>query len=123
MHQSSAEAIVSQQKIRNIKVVSVSCSTSTSRAGLEVTDQICKDPNFFFILVHKIQESIVNSLTHRFLSKFPIIILYIFFAFLIFCSFNVQRWQDYGSNRHCSLHLNSVVIQQYGECSSDVRLA
>lgn len=41
----------------------------------------------YFRLVQKIQESIVNSLIHRVLSKFPIIILYIFFAFLIFVPF------------------------------------
>lgn len=44
MHKTSAEAIVSYAYFHNIKVVSVSCSTSTSRAGPELTDQICEDP-------------------------------------------------------------------------------
>lgn len=124
MHKSSAEAIVSYAYFHNIKVLSVSCSAYTSRAcGLEVTGQICKDTTNYFGLVQKIQESIVNSLTHRFLSKFPIIFLYIFFVFLMFCSLHVQRWQDYGSNRHCSLHLNLVVIWWCGKCSPDVMLA
>lgn len=123
MHKSSAETIVSYAYFQNIKVVTVSCSTSTSRAGLEVTDQICKDPKTCFRLVKKIQESIVNSLTHMFSSKFPIIILYIFFSFLVFCFLLAQRWQDYRSNRHCSLHLNLVAIWWCGKCSSDVRLA
>lgn len=90
MHKSSAEAIVSYAYFHNIKVLSVSCSAYTSRAcGFEVTDQICKDTTNYFGLVQKIQESIVNSLTHRFF-KIPFFSLKLFVvtAFHLVCSHN-----------------------------------
>lgn len=94
MQRSSADAVVPCAYFCNIKVVSVSCSSSTSRAGLEITVQIFKDPKNYFRLVQKIQESIVYSLTYRFLSKFPIIIPCLFNLLFPSCSKMARLWKQ-----------------------------